>query len=151
MTIEEKLKEIGFELPNPPSPKGAYLPVRRYGNLIFTSGTGANINGVRYYLGKVGDNVSLEEAQSSAQLALLNNLANIKASLGTLEGLKILKLTGYVNCTNDFNKQAAVIDGASNMLEALYEENGRHARSAIGVSSLPFDLSVEIELIVAIE
>ena len=151
MSVEEKLKELGYELPTPPTPKGAYRPVTRCGDILFTSGTGANINGIRHYLGKVGSNVTLEEAQESARLALLNNLANIKAEAGTLEGLRILKLTGFVNSAPGFNKQPAVVDGASVLLQQLFGDNGCHARSAIGVAELPFDLSVEIEMVVTFQ
>lgn len=151
MTVEDRLKGLGYELPTPPSPKGAYRPVTRCGNILFTSGTGANIHGVRHFLGKVGDTVTLEEAQESARLALLNNLANIKAELGSLEHVRVLKLTGFVNSASGFNRQPAVVDGASIMLEYLFGENGHHARSAIGVNELPFDLSVEIEMVVAVE
>lgn len=151
MSIEEKLQALGYELPTPPTPKGAYLPVNRVGNLLFTSGTGSNINGVRLYTGKVGAEVSLEQAQESARLALLNNLANIKAAVGSLESIRILKLTGYVNSAQNFDRQAAVIDGASQLLEQLYGERGRHARSAIGVYELPFHLSVEVELVAVVE
>lgn len=149
--VEEKLKELGYELPTPPSAKGAYLPVTRYGNLFFTSGTGSNINGVRLYTGKVGKDVTLEQAQESARLALLNNLANLKNAAGSLEHVRILKLTGFVNCAEGFSQQAAVIDGASLLLEKLFGEKGKHARSAIGVYELPFHLSVEIEMVAVLE
>lgn len=148
----ERIKALGYELPVPPSPKGAYLPVRRYGNILFSSGTGANINGTRYFTGCVGKTVSVEDAIESGKLALLNNLANIYASIGNeIDHLKVLKLTGYVNSDSDFHEQAKVVDGASTLLFDIFGENGRHARSAIGVASLPFNLSVEIELVVAIE
>lgn len=149
--VEEKLKELGYELPTPPSAKGAYLSVARYGNLFFTSGTGSNINGVRLYTGKVGKDVTLEQAQESARLALLNNLANLKNAAGDLEHVRILKLTGFVNCVEGFSQQAAVIDGASLLLEQLLGEKGKHARSAIGVYELPFHLSVEIEMVAVLE
>lgn len=147
MTIEEKLLALGYELPTPPTPKGAYRPVTRYGKLLYTSGTGSNINGVRYFLGKVGRDVTVEEAQESARLALLNNLANLKAEVGSLEHLRILKLTGFVNCEEGFDRQATVIDGASQLLEQLFGARGCHARSAIGAYELPFHLSVEIEMV----
>lgn len=151
MDVENKLAQLGYELPVPPSPKGAYRPVTRYGNLLITSGTGSNINGVRHFLGKVGREVTIEQAQESARLALLNNLANLRNEVGSLEHIRILKLTGFVNCVAGFDKQAAVIDGASQLLEKIFGENGKHARSAIGVYELPFNLSVEIEMIAVVE
>ena len=145
------ITELGYELPEPPSPKGMYLPVRNVGTLFFTSGTGCNIKGVRYYTGKVGGNVSLEEAQESARVALLNNIANIYAVVGEkIWDITVLKLTGYVNSDPAFNQQAKVIDAASELLYKIFGDVGRHARSAIGVAALPFDLSVEIELVVSI-
>ena len=150
--LKTRLGELGYKLPEPPEPKGAYLPVRRFGNILFSSGTGANIQGVRYYTGCVGKTVTEEEARESGRLALLNNLANIYREVGDdIKYLKILKLTGYVSSATDFHAQAKVIDGASTLLYDIFGENGRHARSAIGVASLPFDLSVEIELVAAIE
>lgn len=150
--FKARLKELGFELPDPPTPKGVYFPTRRFGNIIFTSGTGANIKGVRYYTGCVGRNVSVEEAIESGRLALLNNLANIYKEIGNdIYYMKVLKLTGYVASDPNFHEQAKVIDGASSLLFDLFGENGCHSRSAIGVASLPFNLSVEIELVVAIE
>lgn len=149
--IEQRLWELGYKLPVPPAPKGAYLPVSRWGGLLFSSGTGSNVNGVRLYTGKVGRDVTVEQAQESARLALLNNLANIRAAVGSLEPIRILKLNGYVNCAEGFDRQAAVIDGASQMLETLFGEKGRHARVAVGVYELPFHLSVEIELIATVE
>ncbi len=151
-SFKDKVAALGYELPSPPSPKGSYLPVRRYGELIFTSGTGANINGTRLYTGTVGKTVSVEDAQKSARYALLNNLANIYAEVGEdIKYLRVLKLTGYVSSSHDFHEQAKVVNGASDFLFDLFGENGRHSRSAIGVSSLPFDLSVEIEMIAVIE
>ena len=151
-SFKEKLARLGYELPSPPSPKGSYLPVRRVGDLLFTSGTGANINGTRLFTGTVGKSVSVEDAQKSAKYALLNNLANIYSEIGEdMKYLRILKLTGYVSSSPEFHDQAKVINGASDVLFEIFGENGRHARSAIGVSSLPFDLSVEIEMVVFID
>jgi len=151
LKIEEKIKEMGLSFPTPPTPKGAYKPVVRTGNLIFSSGTGSNVNGVRLYTGKVGLDVSISDAQESAKLALLNNLANIKAEVGSLDSIRIIKLTGFVNSAPGFTEQAKVIDGASLFLEKIMGEKGKHARSAIGVCELPFNLSVEIEMVVEVQ
>lgn len=149
--FKEHVSSLGITLPEPPSAKGVYLPVARYGNLIFTSGTGANINGQRLYTGKVGGTVTLEDARKSAYWAVLNNISNIYSVIGEdIRNLRILKLTGYVNSEPDFIQQAKVIDGASEVLVDIFGDNGRHARSAIGVASLPFSLSVEIELVAEI-
>lgn len=150
MKIEQRLAELGYELPVPPMPKGAYLPAVCAGGLVFSSGTGSNVNDQRLYTGKVGIEINMEDAQESARLALLVNLANVKSVVGSLDNLRIVKLTGFVNSGAAFHQQAAVIDGASLLLEKLYGERGRHARSAIGVAELPFNLSVEVELVAEI-
>jgi enamine deaminase RidA (YjgF/YER057c/UK114 family) len=151
MGVEEKLKALGLELPASPVPVGNYLPASRVGNLVFTSGQTARINGVRRYLGKVGKDVSPEEAYLSARDAALNCLACVKQVAGSLDKIKrIVKLLGFVNCVEGYEKQPAAINGASDLLEKLFGDAGRHARSAVGVNALPSDASVELEMIVEI-
>lgn len=150
-SFRDNVLSLGISLPEPPSAKGIYLPVVRHGDLIFTSGTGANINGQRLYTGKVGASVTLEDARKSAYWAVLNNISNIYSVIGEdIKKLRILKLTGYVNSDPGFIQQAKVVDGASEVLVAIFGDAGKHARSAIGVASLPFELSVEIELVAEI-
>lgn len=152
MSFADRIKDCGYELLTPPTAKGAYLPVRKIGNIIFTSGTGSNVNGVRINTGTVGKDITLEQAQVSAKYAILNNIANLYNYLGEdIEKIKVLKLTGYVASSPDFHEQAKVVDTASKILFDIFGEQGRHARSAIGVASLPFNLSVEIEMIVSVE
>lgn len=152
MAVEERLNALGLELPNPPDPVGNYRPARRSGNLIFTSGQTSRINGVRRYVGKVGKDVSLEDAYLSARDAALNCLACIKLIAGSLDRVRqVVKVTGFVNCVDGYDQQPAAINGASDLLEKLYGEAGAHARSAIGVNALPSNVSVELELIVEVE
>jgi enamine deaminase RidA (YjgF/YER057c/UK114 family) len=148
MSVEEKLLALGLELPDPPKPVGNYRPARRVGNLVFTSGQTARINGVRRYVGKVGKDISDEEAYLSARDAVLNCLACVKWLVGDLDRVRgVVKATGFVNCVDGFQQQPAAINGASDLIEKLWGEAGAHARSAIGVNALPSNASVELEMI----
>lgn len=152
MRIEEKIIEMGLELPAAPVPVGAYIPVQISGNVAYLSGQTSRINGVRRYVGKVGDTVSEEEAYLSARDACLNCLAALKAAVGDLDLVeKTLKIVGFVNSAPGFNQQPKAINGASDLLYELYGENGRHARSAVGVQELPFNASVEMEMIIELK
>lgn len=152
MMIEKLIEEHGLELPNPPVPVGAYLPVQIAGNIAYLSGQTSRINGVRRYVGKVGDTVTQEEAYLSSRDACLNCLAALKAKIGDLDNVKqIIKLVGFVNSAPGFNQQPAVINGASDLLHTLYGDQGRHARSAVGVAELPFNASVELEMVIELK
>jgi enamine deaminase RidA (YjgF/YER057c/UK114 family) len=152
MNIEKRLLELGLELPEAPASVGSYIPVRTWGNVVFTSGHVASISCQRRHLGKVGKEVSLEEGVLSARDACLNCLASLKKGLGTLDLVdRVIKVVGYVNSAPGFTQQPQVVDGASDLLVELWGEYGRHARSAIGVAELPVNASVELELIVGIK
>ncbi|HEY7435923.1 MAG TPA: RidA family protein [Methylomirabilota bacterium] len=151
MPIEKKLAALRLELPQQPVPVGNYLPAVRAGNLVFTSGQTARINGVRRYVGVVGQEVSQADAYLSARDAMLNCLACVKQAIGSLDRVKrVVRVVGFVNAGRDFGAQPAAINGASDLLEKLFGEAGRHARSAIGLSSLPSNVSVEVELVVEV-
>jgi len=151
MRIEKKLAALGLELPEPPVPVGTYLPAARVGNLVFTSGQTARINGVRRYVGVVGQEVSQADAYLSARDATLNCLACVKQAVGSLDRVKrVVKVVGFVNAGREFDAQPTAINGASDLLQQLFGEAGRHARSVLGLSSLPSNVSVEIELIVEV-
>ena len=152
MTVEERLAELNLALPEPPKPVGNYLPAARVGNLVFTSGQTARINGVRRYVGTVGKEVTPEEAYLSARDAALNCLACVKQAVGSLDRVtRVVKVLGFVNCVEGYDQQPAAINGASDLLERLFGEAGRHARSAVGLRALPSNVSVELELIVEVE
>lgn len=144
--VLEKLKEMGLTLPECPKPVAAYLPVQTAGKLIYASGQTAWVDGKLLYAGKVGGGVSVEEAYESAKLSAVNCLSAI-ATVADLDAIRIVRVTGYVNAVPEFGDQPKVINGASELLVSLYGENGRHARSAIGVGSLPTNASVEVEII----
>ncbi len=152
MTSTKTLLEWEAELPLPPAPVASYLPCRRVGDLIFTSGMLPMQNGELLYKGRVGVELSIEEAQAAARLCILNALSVIKAELGSLSRIKkVVKVTGFVMGTADFDAQPAVINGASNTLtEILGMACGQHARSAVGVANLPLSAPVEIEIVVEI-
>jgi enamine deaminase RidA (YjgF/YER057c/UK114 family) len=152
MKIEEKLTQMGLSLPTPAAPAGNYIGAVRVGNLLFVSGHGPRRQGESYITGKVGRDLTTEQAYEVAKIVMLNCLASVKREIGDLDRVKrIVKLLGMVNCTEDFTEQPKVINGASDLLVALYGEAGRHARSAVGMQQLPMSIPVEIEMIVEVD
>lgn len=152
MGVEERVSELGFQIPPVPKPAGAYVPGVIAGSLCFTAGQTGTINGKLVYSGKLGAGVSIEDGYKSAQLAVLNCLAELKWALGSLDRIKrIAKVTGFVASASGFDQQPKVVNGASELLESIFGENGKHARSAVGVAELPFGAPVEVELIVEID
>jgi enamine deaminase RidA (YjgF/YER057c/UK114 family) len=152
MNVEEKLKKMGIELPAPPKPIAAYIPFRRSGNMVYISGQDCRVNGQLVYKGKVGKDVTEEDAYKAARIALINLLAILKSAIGSLDKVtKIVNLHGYVNSANGFARQPYVINGASELLVELFGEKGRHSRCALSCNELPFDTPVEIEMIVEVE
>ena len=151
MEIEKKLKELGITLPKPPEPVAAYIPAVQVGDLLFLSGSTCYVDGEFLYTGRVGEELTLEEGYAAARQTALNLLSVIQATLGDLDRVqRIVKLNGYVNSAREFDRQPAVINGASELLEEVYGERGKHARTALGVSALPSHNPVEIELIVQV-
>jgi enamine deaminase RidA (YjgF/YER057c/UK114 family) len=151
MRIEEKLSQMGLTLPEPGPPAGNYVGAVRVGNLLFVSGHGPRSQG-QYITGKVGRDLSTEQAYEAAKVVMLNCLASVKRELGELDRIKrVVKLLGMVNCTEDFTEHPKVINGGSDLLVALYGDQGRHARSAVGMQQLPMNIPVEIEMIVEIQ
>jgi enamine deaminase RidA (YjgF/YER057c/UK114 family) len=150
--IDLKLNELGIVLPMTPIPLATYVPAKQVGNLIFTSGQLPIIDGEVQCKGLVGGNIQVSTAYDASQICLLNALSAIKSVIGDLDSIvQIVKLTGYVASTSSFTQQPEVINGASDLLIKIFEEKGKHTRTAIGVSALPRDATVEIELIVEIK
>lgn len=150
--IEGRLQELGIELSEPGEPKFSYIPCNQTGNLLYLSGQDCRVNGELMYKGKLGKELTIEQGQEAARQTIINCLSVLKSYLGNLDRVvKVVKLLGFVNSAPGFSDQPYVINGASNLLVDLFEENGKHARSAIGTSELPFDTPVEIELIIEIE
>lgn len=147
MSAEARLKELGIDLPEAMTPAGSYIPARRTGDLLFVSGQGPWHPG-GLVKGKVGRDLTLEQAREAARLTGLNLLAVLRAELGSLdEVVAIVKLLGMVNCAPGFNDTPGVINGCSDLLRDVFGEAGLHARSAVGMAELPYDIAVEIELI----
>lgn len=151
--VEGKLAKLGLALPPPGPAVGNYVGATRAGNVVWVSGHGPWRDGEYRYIGKLGREIDVPTGQASAQLVILNCLTSLKAEIGDLDRVKkILKLLGMVNSMPDFVQQPTVINGASDLLTAIFgEAKGKHARSAVGLGSLPFGISVEIEMIVEVE
>jgi len=150
-TPERRLARLGLVLPPAPAPVGRYVPYRRAGDLLFVSGQGPRLAGGGYHEGQVGTAVTVAEAYEHARLVGLQLLAVMRSALGSLDRVAgIVKLLGMVNAAPGFRDHPAVINGCSELLEAVFGEEGRHARSAVGMGSLPNNITVEIEAIVAI-
>ncbi len=147
--IEDKLKQLSSTLPIPPKPAGSYIPVVISGNLAFVSGQIPMQEGKVLYTGKVPSERSIEEAQSAAKMCAINLLAQLKSNLGSLDKItKIIRVSGFVNCTPEFSEQPKIINAASDLLFEIFGEKGKHSRIAVGVSSLPLNSTVEIDMIV---
>jgi len=150
--IDKKLTELGIELPKTPKPLANYVNAVRVDNTIYLSGKGPRKADGTFITGKVGKDMTIEEAQQAARLVGINQLATLKEFIGNLDKVKrIVKVLGMVNCTTDFTQQPIVINGFSDLMVAVFGEKGRHARSAVGMGSLPANIPVEIEMIVEIE
>lgn len=148
MTPEEKLRELGIELPEAPTPLGSYIPVVRTGNLVFLSGILPVRQGKLTRLGRVGEDISIDEAREDAETVTINALSVLKATIGSLDKVKrCVKVTGYVASAPDFTEQPKVLNAASDLLYEIFGEAGRHVRAAVGVNVLPLNSPVEIEFI----
>ena len=149
MSAEENLKKLNIILPPAPSPVGAYVAYRKTENLIFVSGQlSLRANG-ELIKGKIGQNLTLEQGQEAAQVCAINILSQIKAACnGDLSKVKrCVKITGFINSTDDFTDQPKVINSASDLLVKIFEEKGKHSRAAVSANSLPLGAAVEIEAI----
>lgn len=149
--VEEKLRQLGLELPPPPAAVANYVGAVRTGNLVFVSGHGPVRAGRFVYLGKLGRELDRDAGYAAARLVMLNCLASLKAVIADLDKVtRVVKLLGMVNSTPDFADQPFVINGASDLLTEIFGECGRHARSAVGMGALPLGISVEIEMVVEV-
>lgn len=150
--VEEKIKELGFQLQETPKPLAAYIPAIRIDNFIFTSGQLPIVDGKLKYAGRMGENLSEEEGKLAAQIAVLNCLSTVKSIVNNLDKIEqIVKLTVYINSSTTFTNQPEIANGASELLINIFGEKGKHTRSAVGVGSLPRNSSVEIEMILKIK
>ena len=151
MSYEQKLKQLGLELPAPPKPVANYLPAVRSGDLLFLSGVLPSREGQLIMTGKLGENLTVEQGIEAARLAVLNGLSIIRSEAGSLDRVKqIVKMVGYIASAPGFTDQPQVLNGASDLLVSVFGESGRHARVAVGAAELPRCAPVEIELIVQV-
>jgi len=143
--IETRLTELGFKLPTAPAAVGAYAPATQVGNLVITSGQIPFVDGELVLPGKLGGELTEEDGVKAAQICALNALAQIKACVGSLDKVKrILRLEGYVHAAPGFRRHANVLNGASELLNHLYGENGKHTRIALGVNEMPLGAALQI-------
>jgi enamine deaminase RidA (YjgF/YER057c/UK114 family) len=150
MTPEAKLASMGLVLPEVPKAIGTYLPYKINGNMLYLSGQGPRRTDGSFATGKVGRDVTVEQAYKHAKLVGLGLLAAAKAAVGELSRIEVLKVQGMVNAVPEFTDQPKVINGCSDLLIAVLGERGRHARSAVGMGSLPMQITVEIEAVMRI-
>ncbi|MCX8095348.1 MAG: RidA family protein [Caldisericia bacterium] len=144
--IEERIKELGFSLPEPSKPVGSYIPCKRVGNLIFLSGV------ISEKKGKLGKDLSVEDGYDESKKVILKLLSNLKEFLGTLDKVKeIVRVEGFVASSENFFDQPKVINGASDVLFQIFGERGKHSRIAVGVKELPLNSAIEISMIVEVE
>lgn len=149
--IENKIKELGLQLPEPPKPLAAYIPAKQVGNLVFTAGQLPMVNGEIILKGLLGQDVEIDPAYNAAKICTLNALSAIKGVIGDLDEIKqVVRVVGYVASVPTFIQQPAVVNGASELLLEIFGENGKHARSAVGMAALPLNAAVEIELTVEV-
>jgi enamine deaminase RidA (YjgF/YER057c/UK114 family) len=147
-TPEEKLQELGITLPAVPAAIANYVPAVRSGNLVFLAGQIAKGPDGKFVTGKVGRDLTVEQGAEVARTCAIQLIAVLKAEVGDLSKVKrIVRVGGFVNCTDDFTNQPKVINGASDLLVAVFGDAGRHARAAVGVNSLPAGAPVEVELV----
>jgi enamine deaminase RidA (YjgF/YER057c/UK114 family) len=150
MSVRERLAELGLELPAVAKPLAVYVPAVRTGNLVYTSGQLPLQGGELPQTGKVGAEVTLEEAKALARICALNALAAVDALVGIDAVVHIVKVVGFVASAPGFSGQPGVVNGASELFGTVFGEAGAHARSAVGVSELPLDAPVEVEIIVEV-
>ncbi len=151
--IDQRLRELGIELPPASSPVANYVnAVTTSDNLVFLAGKGPQKTDGTYITGKVGRDLSIEEGYAAARLTGINQLAALKAHLGSLDRVKrIVKVNGMVNATDDFTNHPEVINGYSDLMVEVFGDKGKHARAAVGMNSLPRNIAVEVEMVVELE
>jgi enamine deaminase RidA (YjgF/YER057c/UK114 family) len=145
--IDDRLRQLGIELPRASTPGANYVPFVRTGNLLFLTGQLSQWNGERRFVGKLGREFGVEEGQQAARLCALNLVAHVRAALdGDLDRVvRCVRIAGYVNSVPEFVGQSQVLNGASDLFVEIFGEAGRHTRMAVGVSALPYDVAVEVE------
>jgi len=151
-SIEDKLRELGFELPTPPAAVGFYVPVIRTGNLVITSGQLPFVGQEMAFAGKLGDDLHEQDGINAARICAINALAQIKACIGDLEKVKqIVRLEGNIHSAAGFQGQPHVLNGASELMVELFGDRGRHTRTALGISEMPLNAAVQLSVWAEVE
>lgn len=151
-TPEQKLSQLGIQLPQIPESLGSYVDMVKVGNMVFLSGRGPLKADGKYITGKVGSSLTTEEGYQAARLTAINQLAVLKRAFGSLNKIKrIVKVNGYVNTAESFTDQSKVMNGFSDLLIEVFGEKGRHARTSVGIYTLPQNMVIEAEMIVEME
>ena len=152
MSIEQKLQSMGITIPETPKPVAAYIPALQVNDLVFTSGQIPLVKGKLKFKGKLGGEINKEQGYEAAKICALNALSAIKGVIGNLDRIEqVVKVVGFVASSEGFSEQPAVVNGASELLQEVLGDKGKHARSAVGVAELPLGVPVEVELIVKIK
>jgi enamine deaminase RidA (YjgF/YER057c/UK114 family) len=152
MSPEDKLKELGYTLPEPPTPRGVYVTAVEVDGILYTAGSSCFEEGMLKYQGKLGSDLTIEQGREAARCTMLNLLSVVKQQIGDLGRIEqVVKVLGFVASAPGFNGQPEVLNGASELLGEVLGERGRHARSAVGVNELPMNTSIEIEMIVKVK
>jgi enamine deaminase RidA (YjgF/YER057c/UK114 family) len=147
-----RLKTLGIDLPDPPTPSANYIPAKIVGNLVYVSGQIPLQDGREAFVGKVGADISVQQAQEAARICAINILAQLNKAVGGLDRVRsVVRLGGFVNAIETFSDHPTVINGASDLMVAVFGDSGRHARAAVGTSSLPRNSAVEVEGIFEID
>jgi enamine deaminase RidA (YjgF/YER057c/UK114 family) len=147
-----RLKKLGIDLPDPPTPSANYIPAKIVGNLVYVSGQIPLQDGREAFVGKVGADISVQQAQEAARICAINILAQLNKAVGGLDRVRsVVRLGGFVNAIETFSDHPTVINGASDLMVAVFGDSGRHARAAVGTSSLPRNSAVEVEGIFEID
>lgn len=151
--VEARIEALGIELPEPSKPGGSYVPYHFVGNLIFLTGQLCHWNGEKLFVGKLGAELEVEDGQKAARVCALNLMSQLKVALdGKFDRvISTIRLAGYVNSTPEFHDQSQVMNGASDLFVEIFGEKGRHTRLAVGVSSLPYNVAVEVEGVIEID
>jgi enamine deaminase RidA (YjgF/YER057c/UK114 family) len=150
--VDQRLRKLGVELPEPSAPGANYLPFVRFGNLLFLTGQLSQWNGERRFIGKLGREFGVEDGQRAARLCALNLVAHLRVALeGDLDRVeRCIRVAGFVNSVPEFTGQSQVINGASDLFVQVFGDRGRHTRMAVGVSALPYDVAVEVEAVIGV-
>jgi len=151
MSVEDKLSELGYTLPEPPTPKGVYVTAVEVDGMLYTAGSSCFEDGKIKYQGKLGRDLTIEQGRDAARCTMLNLLSVVKQHIGDLDRIeRVVKVLGFVASATGFGNQPEVLNGASELLGEVLGERGRHARSAVGVNELPRNVCIEIEMIIKV-